>query len=133
MPSERAKKGHPKPIPNASFNSELVHRSLSPPSLPLIDKPPIDEPTIDEPTIDEPTTNKPIPQEKSAQIKWTAEMIKALVECIYGVWKDGRAADNGFKKEAWIEASNAVMQVYQGSLPIKWEKCKNKWNNLKEK
>ena len=60
-------------------------------------------------------------------------MIEALVECIYGVWKDGRAADNGFKKEAWIEASNAVMQVYQGSLPIEWEKCKNKWNNLKEK
>ena len=36
-------------------------------------------------------------------------MIEALVECIYGVWKDGRAADNGFKKEAWIKASNAVM------------------------
>jgi hypothetical protein len=90
MPSKRAKKAYPKPIPNASFNSELVHRSLSPPSLPLIDKPLIDEPTIDEPTIDkptidEPTTNKPILQEKSAQIKWTAEMIEALIECIYGM------------------------------------------------
>jgi hypothetical protein len=110
MPSKRAKKVYPKPIPNASFDSSLVYQSLSSPSLPPIDEPLIDEPTIDEPTIDEPiideptidkpTTNKPIPQEKSAQIKWTIEMIKALVECIYRVWKDGQAADNGFKKEA---------------------------------
>ena len=58
-------------------------------------------------------------QEKAAALKWTTEMIEALVECIYGVWKDGRAADNGFKKEAWVEASKAVKRVYQGPLAIK--------------
>jgi hypothetical protein len=53
---------------------------------------PANKPTIDEPTIDA--------KEKAAMLKWTAEMIKALVECIYRVWKDGRATDNRFKKEA---------------------------------
>jgi hypothetical protein len=42
------------------------------------------------------------------------------------VWKDGRAIDNGFKKEAWVEASNAILWVCQGPLAIKWERCKNK-------
>ena len=60
-------------------------------------------------------------------------MIEALVGCIYGVWKDGRATDNGFKKEAQIEASDALSRVYQSPLVIEWEKCKNKWTDLKEK
>ena len=59
-------------------------------------------------------------------LKQTVEMIKALVKCIYKVQKDSKATNNKFKKEAWIEASNAVQQVYQGLLTIKWEKCKNK-------
>ncbi len=60
-------------------------------------------------------------------------MTEALVECIYRVFKDGKAADNGFKKEAWFEASAAVMRVYRGPLVIGWDKCKNKWGDLKEK
>jgi hypothetical protein len=45
-------------------------------------------------------------------------MIEALIECIYKVWKDSRAANNRFKKEAWIKASDAVSKVYQGTLVI---------------
>ena len=44
-----------------------------------------------------------------------------------------RAAENGFKKEAWVEASIAVTRVYQGPSAIEWDKCKNKWTDLKEK
>jgi hypothetical protein len=156
MPSKRAKKAPKATIdpprddepvypPSATLNTprddETIYpltlnyphddEPISPPSpllLPLDCLPspnPLDEPTID--------ANKVPQHEKAAALKWTAEMIKALVECIYGVWKDGRSADNGFKKEAWVEASNAVQRVYQGLLTIEWEKCKNKWTDLKEK
>ena len=60
-------------------------------------------------------------------------MLEALVECIYSVFKDGKAADNGFKKESWVEALNAVMKVYKGPGEVGWDKCKNKWGDLKEK
>jgi hypothetical protein len=142
MPSKRVKKA-----PKATLNAPRDDESIYPPSplllplncLPSLNPPtepepePSIEPTIglaNEPTIDEPTIDT---KEKAATLKWTAEMIEALVECIYGVWKDGRATDNGFKKEAWMEASNAVQRVYQGLLTIEWEKCKNKWTDLKEK
>jgi hypothetical protein len=69
MPSKRAKKAHLKPIPDASFDGELVHRSLlSPLSLPP-PLPPDLPPSLDlfnKPTIDEPTIDKPILQEKNA-------------------------------------------------------------------
>jgi hypothetical protein len=136
MPSKRVKKAL-----KATLNAPQDDESIYPPSpllLPLDCLPlnppaepepePLIEPIIklaNEPTIDA--------KEKAAVLKWTAEMIEALVECIYRVWKDGRAADNGFKKEAWMEASNAVQRVYQGPLTIEWEKCKNKWTDLKEK
>ena len=62
-------------------------------------------------------------------------MTEALVECIYSVFKAGKAADNGFKKESWVEASDMVLKVYRGPLGESptWEKCKNKWGDLKEK
>jgi len=136
MPSKRVKKA-----PKATLNTPRDDESVHPPSallLPLDCLPslnpltePEPEPSI-KPTIElanEPTNTK----EKGATLKWTAEMIEALVECIYGVWKDSRATDNRFKKEAWIKASNAVQRVYQGLLTIEWEKCKNKWTDLKEK
>jgi Myb/SANT-like DNA-binding domain len=140
MPPKRAKKAHhSKAILNAPRDDEPVYpinlpSPLLPPldCLPSLDPPDEPEPSI-KPTIDETTTDKPTQQEKVAAIKWTAEMIEALVECIYRVWKDGRAANNGFKKEAWVEASIAVTRVYQGPLAIEWDKCKNKWTDLKEK
>jgi hypothetical protein len=85
---------------------------------------------------DELSVNRSTPllaQDKASQVKWTEEMTEALVECIYGVWKDGKASDNGFKKEVWIQASEAVMRAYDGPLVIGWDKCKNKWGDLKEK
>jgi hypothetical protein len=99
-------------------NVEIEPSSTRPPSPDPSDEAPVDD---------------SIGQDKSLQLKWSAEMIEALAEYIYGVWKDGRAADNGFKREVWIEAANVVARVYQGSLPVTYDKCKNKWGDLKEK
>jgi hypothetical protein len=137
MPPKRAKKAHhSKAILNAPRDDEPIYPiSLPSPLLPSLDcLPSLDPPDEPEPTI-EPTidADKPPQQEKVAAIKWTIEMIEALVECIYGVWKDGRAIDNGFKKEAWVEASIAITWVYRGLMAIEWDKCKNKWIDLKEK
>jgi hypothetical protein len=162
MPAKRVKKA-PKATPNAPRDDEAIY-SPTPLSLPLHSLPSLvtpnepvltADPTTDalmtEPTIElttelttEPTAEltrptielspEPANDTKATVLKWTAEMIEALVECIYGVWKDGRASDNGFKKEVWVEASNAVQRVYRGlPLTIEWEKCKNKWTDLKEK
>ena len=95
MPSKRVKKAPKAPL-NAPQDDEPIYSPSPTPDEPE----PTIEPTIEpanEPTINEPTIDA---KEKAAMLKWTAEMIEALVECIYGVWKDGRAADNGFKKEA---------------------------------
>jgi hypothetical protein len=136
MPSKRAQKALSKTTPNASLDDEPAPSTLLSPSppdcLPSIESPLATTPTVDKPTQQE--TGPSTQQEKGPSLRWTAEMIEALVECIYSVWKDGRSADNGYKKEAWIEASNAVSQVYRGaSSTIEWEKCKNKWTDLKEK
>jgi hypothetical protein len=89
MPPRRVKKA-PKATLNAPRDNEPTPGELEPTIEPTIE--PANEPTID--------GNKLPQQEKAAALKWTTEMIEALVECIYEVWKDGRAADNGFKKEA---------------------------------
>jgi len=120
MPPKRAKKAHhSKAILNAPRDNEPVYpTSLPSPLLPPLNcLPSPDPPNEPKPSI-EPTIDEPTQQEKAAAIKWTAEMIEALVECIYSVWKDGRAANNRFKKEAWVEASIAVTRVYQGPLAI---------------
>ena len=103
MPPKRAKRTHLRVILGAPENDERVPSSPSPPT------------TSNNPTINNPIVTQ---QERAPQIKWSAEMIEALVECIYRVWKDGRATDNGFKKEAWVKASKAVKRVYRGPLAI---------------
>jgi hypothetical protein len=99
MPVRRAKKAYPKAIPNASLDDEVAYSSL--PSLPPPPPPP--PPPLDcLPSLDSPnesTIDISTQQARGPWIKWTAEMIEALVECIYRVWKDGRAANNRFKKE----------------------------------
>lgn len=67
------------------------------------------------------------------QIRWTAEMLEALVEDIYRLFQAGRSSDNGFKKDAWTEVAAAIRRVYHGPWPLHWEKCKNKWGDYKEK
>jgi hypothetical protein len=76
-------------------------------------------------------SEKPIPTElnnesNNERLTWSAEVIEALVECIYIVWKDRRAADNGFKTEVWLEALDAVMRIYKGPRLVGSNKCKNK-------
>ena len=103
MPSKRVKKAL-----KATLNAPQDDESIYPPSpllLPLdclsLNPPAEPEPELSiEPIIklaNEPTIDA---KEKAAVLKWTAEMIEALVECIYREWKDSRAADNRFKKKA---------------------------------
>jgi hypothetical protein len=81
MPARRAKKAYCEAIPNASPDDEVAYSSL--PS-PLPPPPPPDcLPSPDSPN--EPTIDIYTQQERASQIKWTAEMIEALVECIYRV------------------------------------------------
>ena len=97
--------------------------------------PPTSPPRSPDP-FEEPSTDRSAPltlQEKISQLKWSDEMTEALVECIYGVWKEGRAAENGFKKDVWVETSEAVMRIHKGPLIVGWDKCKNKWGDLKKK
>jgi hypothetical protein len=123
MARKKAPKTAEIPHPDVTLGPIETELAASSASLP---SDPFEEPLPDQST--------PLPaQEKNSQLKWSEEMIEALVECIYKVWKDGRAADNGFKKDVWAEVSEAVMRVYKGSLVIGWDKCKNKWGDLKEK
>jgi hypothetical protein len=72
-------------------------------------------------------------QKRALGIRWSAEMEEALVEYLYKVWLDGRASDNGFKKEIFMETAMAVNRVAGGILEVNWDKCKNKWGYYKEK
>jgi hypothetical protein len=60
-------------------------------------------------------------------------MEEALVEYLYKVWLDGRASDNGFKKEIFMETAIAVNRVARDRPELNWDKCKNKWGDYKEK
>jgi hypothetical protein len=60
-------------------------------------------------------------------------MVEALVEYIYGAFKNGRLSDNGLKKELWMEAAIEVNRVCCGEK-VPWDKIKNKWgSDIKEK
>jgi hypothetical protein len=70
-------------------------------------------PALEYPDPEPEAESQPILQVDSLErLTWSAEMTEALVECIYAVFKAGKAADNGFKKESWIDALEAVMRVY---------------------
>jgi hypothetical protein len=101
MAPKKAPKKTKTPHPDVETNAPAL--SSAPPSLYTSDSPPVDQST---PLRTDANNNE--------RMKWSAEMLEALVECVYSVFKDGRAADNRFKKESWVEASDAVMRVYKG-------------------
>jgi hypothetical protein len=71
---------------------------------------------------------------KEKRINWTTEMIEQLVEVVHCVFMTGEGSDNGFKKETWIEAVTQVCKVARDSSNlITWDRCKNKWGDLKGK
>lgn len=103
----------------------------SPPATYDADTPPSPDPFDTLPPVDE-IASIPIEQ-SNERITWSDEMTEALIEWLYGVFKDGRAADNGFKKEAFAGAAAAVEKVCTSGASPSWDKCKNKWGDLKEK
>jgi hypothetical protein len=67
------------------------------------------------------------------RLTWSTAMVEALVEYIYGAFKNGRLSDNGLKKELWMEAAIEVNRVCYGKK-VPWDKIKNKWgSDIKEK
>jgi hypothetical protein len=57
-------------------------------------------------------------QKRAPQIRWTLEIEEALVEYIHKVWLDGRASDNRFKKEVFVEAAVAVNRVTRDGTEV---------------
>jgi hypothetical protein len=75
--------------------------------------------------------NKPT---KERRINWTMEMVEQLVEVIYAKFLQSQGGDNGFKRETWTEAAGKVQGVIRDpSENITWDRCKNKWGDLKGK
>ena len=71
---------------------------------------------------------------KERRINWSIEMVEQLVEVIHAKFLQGQGGDNGFKRETWIEAARKVQGVTRGpSDNITWDRCKNKWGDLKGK
>jgi hypothetical protein len=103
----------------------------SPPATYDADTPPSPDPFDTLPLVDE-IASIPIEQ-SNERITWSDEMTEARIEWLYSVFKDGRAADNGFKKEAFAGAVAAVEKVCTSGASLSWDKCKNKWGDLKEK
>jgi hypothetical protein len=54
--------------------------------------------TFESPLVDQSTPLR-TDANNNERMKWSAEMLEALVECVYSVFKDRKAADNKFKKE----------------------------------
>jgi hypothetical protein len=72
--------------------------------------------------------------EKGAKLLiWSAEMIEQLVETLLDIFTSGGGANNSFKKTSFERAATAVRRAYTGPLSITWQKCKNKWQDLKAK
>jgi hypothetical protein len=57
-------------------------------------------------------------QKRAPGIRWSVEIEEALVEYLYKVWLNGRASDNRFKKEIFIETAIAVNRVTRGRLEV---------------
>ena len=76
-----------------------------------------------------------VEDEDDNRLTWTEEMLEQLVETLYGVFKEGGAADNSFKKATFQACVVAVRKAYRGSRPqdITYSKCKNKWADTKAK
>ena len=72
-------------------------------------------------------------KKEGEQLIWSAEMLEQLVETLLEVFTSGGAADNSFKKTTHEQAATVVRRAYSGPLLITWEKCKNKWQDLKAK
>jgi Myb/SANT-like DNA-binding protein len=71
---------------------------------------------------------------KKTKVRWSSEMDEALIEHILGIWIDGGKSDNSFKKEVFQAATVKVNRVVRGrNILIRWEQCKNKWGDYKEK
>jgi hypothetical protein len=64
---------------------------------------------------------------------WSEEMLEQLIEVLYDVFVKGGGADNSFKKSTFQSAAKNVRTVYKGKMDITYEKCKNKWADLKRK
>ena len=88
-------------------NDELAPPNAPPPNAPPPNAPPPNAPPPNaspSPCSETPLIDRSIPlitneNENSERMKWSPEMIEALVECIYSIFKDRKAADNRFKKE----------------------------------
>src|SRR4030081_3077357 len=58
-----------------------------------------------------------VEDEDNNRLTWTEEMLEQLVETLYGVFKEGGAADNSFKKATFQACAWAVRKAYRGSRP----------------
>jgi hypothetical protein len=56
-----------------------------------------------------------VEDEDDNRLTWTEEMLEQLVETLYGVFKEGGAADNSFKKATFQACAVAVRKAYRGS------------------
>lgn len=67
----------------------------------------------------------------SPRISWTAEMERTLLKVLLNQANNGRRAEKGFKKEAWIAAENAVQHLCptltHSQAKNKHDSCKLKW------
>jgi Myb/SANT-like DNA-binding domain len=66
---------------------------------------------------------------KSSHVKWSEDMEKTLLNELLNQVQNGKKADSGFKKEAWVAVLFAVLEITTQQVTI--QQCKNKADALK--
>lgn len=123
----------PEIIPSPEGNELKLATMSPPPSYPsplqLADA----LPSSDRSTPIEELDDRP-PNPKERRINWSPDMVEQLVGVVHAKFVLGQGGDNGFKRETWTEAARKVQGAVRGpSDNITWDRCKNKWGDLKGK
>ena len=69
----------------------------------------------------------------NVRVRWTDEMLQALLEALYAQFQVGKATDGGgFKTEAWSAVVEAVRNVLPQDTRVEELTCRNKWTWYKD-
>lgn len=99
-----------------------------PPYAVQTDVPPVVSQPLSTPAAQEPALSSPQAAKAKSRLKWTEQMEEALLNALVTIVQRGKTAD-GFKKEHFVAAANAVRPLYRGAATVDWSKAKSKFED----